>query len=253
MAKPQKWYDMKAGANEAADIYIYNEIGFFGITASQFIADLMGFGNPKTLNIHLNSVGGDVFDGVAIYNTLLQHAAKKNIIIEGVAASIASVIAMAGDKVSMFETAMFMVHKPWTFAVGTDRDMEKSADILKKLKETIVRAYMSKAKDLSEKDINDLIDEESWMLAEEAKEWGFVDEIIKRNDEEKVSDKADIDARIVDCRDMVERFKNVPQRIAALVRSAPPVAKEKTEIEKENAELKTNLDSANKTINLLTL
>ena len=138
----KKWYNMKK-TGDVADVYIYNEIGYFGITASQFIADLMGLGEPKTINVHINSLGGDVFDGIAIYNTLLQNPATINIIIEGVAASIASVIAMAGDKVSMFETAMFMVHKPWTIAVGNSKDMEKSAEILDKIQDSIKAAYKS--------------------------------------------------------------------------------------------------------------
>lgn len=256
---PKRWYNMKKSGDNA-DVYIYSEIGFFGISASQFITDLAALDSPKTITLHINSVGGEVWDGMAIYNTLVQHPAKINVVIEGVAASIASVIAMAGDKVSMFETAMFMVHKPWTVAVGDSSDMEKSAEVLDKIQEAITAAYLSKAKDLTRADIEALIDEESWMLPEEAKEKGFIDKIIKRSDDEKAADKADVEARIVDCRGLVEQFKNAPQRIAALVRNAPPSAKVKTEDEKkiealeiENSALKQSVAARDKAINLLTL
>lgn len=178
MAK-RKWYNLHR-SGEVVDVYIYDEIGagFWseGFTAKDFANDLKAEKDVEQVVVHLNSPGGDVFDGVAIYNTLSKHPARVDIEIEGMALSIASVIAMAGDTVNMAENAMFMIHDPWTIAMGPADDLRKQADVLDKVKESIITSYVRRTeKDADE--ISALMSAETWMTAKEAEEFGFVDEV----------------------------------------------------------------------------
>ena len=116
--KSNSWFRMKASANNEADIYIYDEIGYWGVTAKQFVNDLKALGDVSHINLHINSPGGDVFDGIAIFNALKHHGAAITVHIDGLAASMASVIAMVGNPVIMPENTMMMIHKPWGFAGG---------------------------------------------------------------------------------------------------------------------------------------
>lgn len=176
-AKP--WYRMEA-KGDTAEIVIYDQIGQSmwgdGYGSKKFNADLKALGNVKNINVRLNSPGGDVFEGQTIFNRLLAHKAHVTVYIDGLAASIASVIAMAGDKVVMAENALFMIHDPWSFAMGTAEDMRSTADVLDKVKDALLTAYTRKS-DLPEDKISALMDAETWMTAKEALDMGFVDEI----------------------------------------------------------------------------
>ncbi|MEB6311566.1 Clp protease ClpP, partial [Escherichia coli] len=97
--KNNSWFRMQAGHQSDADIYIYDEIGFWGVTAKQFISDLNALGDITHINLHINSPGGDVFEGIAIFNALKTHGASITVYVDGVAASMASVIAMVGNPV----------------------------------------------------------------------------------------------------------------------------------------------------------
>src|SRR5262245_27525916 len=111
---------MKARAEEA-EVYIYEDVGsgwFGGVSAKQFADDLRALGQVQTINVHINSAGGEVFDGVAIYHTLVQHPARVVSHVDGLAASIASVIAMAGDEIRITEAGMFMIHNARGGVVG---------------------------------------------------------------------------------------------------------------------------------------
>ncbi|HBB9192092.1 TPA: Clp protease ClpP, partial [Escherichia coli] len=125
------WYTIKAAdVRGAADIFIYEEIGGFGVTAKQFAEDLKALGDVSHINLRIHSPGGDVFEGIAIYNLLRNHPADITVYIDGVAASMASVVAMAGDRVVMPENAMMMIHKPWGISGGNAGDMRDYADLL---------------------------------------------------------------------------------------------------------------------------
>jgi len=174
----KKWYMMKA-QNRKAEISIYADIGMWGITAEQFKKEFQSLGEVDSIDVRINSYGGEVFDGFAIYNLLKDSKAEINVIIDGIAASIASVIAMAGKTIKMHANAMLMIHNPAVCMCGEANDLRKEADVLDKLKKSAVEAYQTHAKDLSEKDISDLMDETTYMTAEEAKEWGFIDEVIE--------------------------------------------------------------------------
>jgi len=171
----------EAGA-EIAEIMIYGDIGesFWsdGIGAKKFADDLKVLKDVKSLDIRINSPGGSVYEGLAIYNTLDRHPAQKTVYIDGLAASIASVIAMAGNKIIMPENAMMMIHNPFGMVVGDSEDMRKVAETLDKVKEGFITAYMKKTK-MSSQDIWALMDEETWMTAAEAIGRGFADEFAK--------------------------------------------------------------------------
>lgn len=156
-----------------ASIDIYDEIGHFGITAKQFLDDVKSIGN-KDLNIRMNCVGGSVIDGLAIYNILKSHQGYVTINIEGLAASMGSVIALAADDVKMAENAYFMIHNPWGGAMGEAGEMRKTADLLDKMKSNLLSIYHKKTQ-LSEETLTKMMDEETWMSGQEALDKGFVD------------------------------------------------------------------------------
>ena len=179
-----KWYTINAKADKA-EIWIYEMIGedFWtggGVTAKSFQKELSGI-KASQIDLHINSPGGVVFDGVTIYNLIKQHPATVTTYIDGLAASIASVIALAGDKVIMAANALYMVHNPTGLAMGTANDMRSLADVLDKIAGTMVGTYVSKTGQ-SEADIRAMLDAETWMTADEALEAGFIDEISEEMD-----------------------------------------------------------------------
>lgn len=128
-ARSNSWFRMQASADNQVEIYIYDEIGYWGVTARQFVNDLKALGDVTHINLHINSPGGDVFDGIAIFNALKHHGASITVHIDGLAASMASVIAMVGNPVIMPENTMMMIHKPWGFAGGDANDMRDYAEL----------------------------------------------------------------------------------------------------------------------------
>jgi HK97 family phage major capsid protein len=173
-------YSIKAKANKEAEIFIYEEIGegwYGGVSAKKFAEDLKALGDLSKITLRLNSPGGDVFDGNTIYNILKQHAASVSVYIDGLAASIASVVAMAGDEILIADNALIMVHNPSTFTVGYAEDLRKTADLLDKIGGTIIGVYAKRTKQ-DESKIKDLMTAETWMNAEEAVQNGFADQIV---------------------------------------------------------------------------
>src|SRR5207249_3249224 len=123
------------------DIAIMEDIGGFGITAKQFREDLQHLGESESLHVHLNSDGGDIIQGLEIYNTLLEHKGNVRVSVGALAASIASVIAMAGDQISIADNGFLMIHDPWTALIGDSDELRKAADTMDKMKASIVKAY----------------------------------------------------------------------------------------------------------------
>jgi len=169
-----KWYEIQA-KDESATIYIYDEISSWGITASQFVKDLNAT-KAKTISLRINSPGGNVFDGMAIYNALKQHPAKVTSEVDGIAASIASIIAMAGEEIRIAENAFFMIHNAWAFAIGTSSEMSKMAETLDKIDTQMEKIYAKRTGQEQDK-VRQMMAEETWMNADEAKEFGFADSI----------------------------------------------------------------------------
>lgn len=186
------------------EIYIYQEIGegwFGGISADSFSKELKEIGQVDVLDIFINSPGGNVFDGIAIYNQLKRFNAKKIVHIDGLAASIASVLMLAGDEIRMAKNAQVMIHDPWGMCVGTADDMVKSAEALSQVKETIVETYRARTRQSAD-EIKKWMEAETWMLSGEAKSRGFVDFI--EDEEADINDMAF---------PMLKNFKNVPSEI----------------------------------------
>lgn len=201
---PRDYYRMNA-KGERAELYIYDVIGgdFFGegTTAKQFQKDLKALGDVKTLDIYINSPGGDVFDGVAIYNQLARHRARKIVHIDALAASIASVIAMVGDEIEIAANGMLMVHRAWGLVIGNANDARKFADTLEKVDSTIIGTYVSRT-GADERKITKMVDEETWLTADEAVEMGFAD---RASDPVEMAALAKFD---------LSAFKRVPEQIA---------------------------------------
>ncbi len=168
---------MQRADEHAADIYIYDEIGYWGVTARQFVSDLQALGEVSHINLHINSPGGDVFDGIAIFNALKHHGAAITVHIDGLAASMASVIAMVGNPVIMPENTMMMIHKPWGFAGGDANDMRDYADLLDKVESVLIPAYADKT-GKSRDDIAALLADETWLSGAECLAQGFADQVI---------------------------------------------------------------------------
>ncbi len=139
----------------------------YPMNVSQLLKEI---GNDD-IDIHINSGGGDVFAGVAICNMLRSANGKKTVYVDGLAASIASVIAMAGDEIIIPSNAFMMIHKAWTFAMGNANDMRSLADTLDKLDSGIIATYMSRAADgVTEDKISELMAAETWLTGAEAAE-----------------------------------------------------------------------------------
>ena len=173
-----RWYTIKAAdVRGTAEISIYEEIGGFGVTAKQFAEDLKALGDVSHINLRIHSPGGDVFEGIAIYNLLRNHPADITVYIDGVAASMASVVAMAGDRVVMPENAMMMIHKPWGISGGNAGDMRDYADLLDKVETVLIPAYARKT-GKSAQEIAAMLEDETWMDGKECLKHGFADELL---------------------------------------------------------------------------
>lgn len=177
----QKWYSIEAKADDKpAEINIFDAIGNTwdgeGVTAKQFISDLKPLAG-KPLALFINSPGGSVSDGLAIYNALKAHDGEITVKVMGVAASAASFIAMAGDKIVMPENTFLMVHNPLSWAYGNADEFREVADTLDKIGSSLIGIYVARTKQ-PEAEIKALLDAETWLTANEALALGFADEVL---------------------------------------------------------------------------
>ncbi|WP_211242673.1 ClpP-like prohead protease/major capsid protein fusion protein [Halopseudomonas bauzanensis] len=201
----ESWYSIKALAKGEAEILLYDEIGMWGITAQQFARDLKALGDLSLISLRIHSPGGDVFEGTAIYNLLKNHPARVEAHIDGLAASMASVIAMAADTIYMPENAMMMVHKPWGIQGGDADDMRRYAELLDKVESTLISAYVIKT-GRTEEDIKALLKSETWMTGREAVEAGFADQIT-----EPLQAAAQLSSK------RMQEFDHMPEALKALL------------------------------------
>lgn len=168
------WYRIENKADTGAEVFIYDEIGGFGVSCGDFLNQVREL--PGDLALHLNSPGGDVFDGLTIYQSLKAREGKVTVHIDGLAASIASVIAMGADQIIMAPKAQVMIHDGWTAAAGNAQDFKKLVDLLDRTSNTIASVYADKAGGTTEF-WRDRMREETWYSADEALEAGLVDEV----------------------------------------------------------------------------
>lgn len=184
----KKFWECKQSANQnEADVFIFGEIVSFkwddiDTTAASFQKDLKELGEVSQINLHINSPGGSVFEGIAIGNMLRQHKARVVAHVDALAASIASVIVASCDEVIMPENSMLMIHNPWTISMGNAKELRKQADDLDKIAESSVVTYLAKAGEkLTEEKIKQIMDEETWMSAQEAYNYGLCDVVESAN------------------------------------------------------------------------
>jgi ATP-dependent Clp protease protease subunit len=163
----------------------------------------ISLGDISTINLYVNSPGGSVFEGIAIHNMLKRHKAKVNVHVDGLAASIASVIAMAGDTIFMPKNAMLMIHNAWTITYGNAAELRKAADDLDRISQSSMQTYLQKAGDkLTAEKLQELLDAETWLSADEAFAYGFCDVVQEANQ---------MVASIND--DFISKYKNVPKQL----------------------------------------
>ncbi|EFK3875511.1 Clp protease ClpP [Escherichia coli] len=223
--KNNSWFRMQAGHQSDADIYIYDEIGFWGVTAKQFISDLNALGDITHINLHINSPGGDVFEGIAIFNALKTHGASITVYVDGVAASMASVIAMVGNPVIMPENTFMMIHKPFGFTGGDAEDMRTYADLLDKVEAVLLPAYAQKTGKTTD-EVAAMLADETWMSGAECLAHGFADQVTPA-----VKAMACIQSK------RTEEFKKMPESIRNMI--TPPRNSATREPENKNTASQT--------------
>lgn len=166
--------------NKSIEVLLYEDIGgFWGIDSKTFVTQLkkaITDNKPNDINLRIDSNGGSVFDGVAIHNYLRSTTQRVNVYVDGLAASIASIIAMAGDTIHMADNAWMMIHDPWGMAIGTSEEMRTVADTMDGIRDTLLDTYMKRAKYKREK-VSQMMSDETWLNAEDALDAGLVDEI----------------------------------------------------------------------------
>lgn len=181
---PKRTIQFKAADDSGnSELLLYDFIGYdwwsdSGITAQSFAESLAGLADSKHLTVRINSPGGDVWDGLSIFNQLSQFAVPTTVIVDGIAASVASVIAMAGDVVKAAEVSQIMIHDSWTIAAGNEAQLREVADVLAKIDQQIAEVYATR----SGKDaiyFRELQNRDSYLTAAEALDMGLVDEVIK--------------------------------------------------------------------------
>lgn len=229
------WYTIRARAS-GAEVLIYDEIGAYGVSAKGFLAELGALPEGAPIDLRLNSPGGSVFDAVAIYNALQRHAGTITVWIDGIAASAASYIAMAGDEIIMPENAFLMIHDPSGIVMGTAADMRDMAGALDKMAASMMRGYAAKS-GRPEGEIAALMAAETWFDAQGALELGLATRM-----EEPVRIAASFD---------ISRFRNAPPELVEAVAEtvvtsngfeddldqtgeACPTAEAESDVEKDN-------------------
>lgn len=200
MARNKSWYRIENKSADEATIHVYDEISAWGISAKDFVAEL-GDISAKTINLRINSPGGNVFDGITIHNALREHSATVKVHVDGLAASIASIIAMAGDEIRMAKNSFMMIHNAWTFTAGNAEELRKLADTLDKIDTTLVKTYQDKTGG-TQRDIRQMMADETWLNADEALAKGFCDVV-----GEPVEAQARFD---------LTKYNKVPQAVAAM-------------------------------------
>lgn len=190
MKTERMWEIKQAATDQELNLYIYGDVKSNGYdwwrdevvrsetSANAFREALAQHPNVSQINIYINSYGGSVFEGTAIYNQLKRHPAHKTVYVDGFACSIASVIAMAGDTIIMPRNTLMMIHNMWMSCVGNAAELRKAADDLDVINTAGRQAYLAKAGDkLPEDTLVDMMDAETWLTADQCLRFGLADEI----------------------------------------------------------------------------
>lgn len=188
----QKYYSLETTNNEA-ELYIFGDITSWpwdekDRDAYGVVKELQGL-DVQRINVHINSYGGDVAEGLAIYNSLKNHKAEIVTICDGFACSAASVIFMAGSKRIINEASLLMIHNPWTYARGNANEFRKQAEDLDKIAQASINAYMGRV-NITEEKVKELLENETWLVAKECLDMGFATEIKGTEEENSVNQSA---------------------------------------------------------------
>jgi ATP-dependent Clp protease, protease subunit len=201
-------------SGDTLELFLYGDIGddWFGIGPSAVAQELASAGDISRIVARINSRGGNPFDGAAIYNLLATQGVPVDVVIDGLAASAASYIAMVGDTVTMGEGAMLMIHNPYCFALGNATEMRKTADMLDKVRDSMLSGYMKRYSGTQD-ELKAALDAETWMTPADAKEAGLCDQIAGSDADEDPKDLASaFDLSI---------FSNVPKNLQNSGRRKP--------------------------------
>ncbi|MBB4814669.1 MULTISPECIES: head maturation protease, ClpP-related [Pseudomonas] len=213
----KSWYTFQASGEaeqQTIEVFVYGEIGTWGVSANQFVQDLRAMDDGvSAVVVAFNSIGGDLFDGLAIHNALSRLGERCTGRIDALAASAASVAVCGAHRVVIAANAMLMIHNPYTFTGGDAEDFRRVADVLDQTLEAIIAAYKSKAPDIDEAELRRMVDAETWLTANEAVALGLADEV---GDGLKV--KACLGQGSV-----LQRFQNAPAELLAQLDEDPDV------------------------------
>ncbi len=216
------WYSLKASGEtetRSIEVYVYGEIGTWGITANQFVRDLAALDDGVSpIVVAFNSVGGDLFDGLAIHNALSRLGERCTGRVDALAASAASVAVCGAHKVVIASNAMLMIHNPWTYAAGDAEDLRKVAAALDQAMEAIIAAYKAKAPNIDEVELRRMVNAETWLTASEAVALGLADAV-----GEGVTVKACLGQG-----GALQRYQHAPKALLAQLDEPPEPAPEPT-------------------------
>ena len=217
------WYSLKASGEaetRSIEVYVYGEIGTWGITANQFVRDLAAMDDGVSpIVVAFNSIGGDLFDGLAIHNALSRLGERCTGRVDALAASAASVAVCGAHKVVIASNAMLMIHNPWTYAAGDAEDLRKVATALDQAMEAIIAAYKAKAPNIDEVELRRMVNAETWLTASEAVALGLADSV-----GEGVSVKACLGQG-----GALQRYQHAPQALLAQLEEPPEPTPEPVE------------------------
>lgn len=213
----KSWYTLQANGEaeqRSIEIFVYGEIGAWGVTANQFVQDLRAMDDGVSpVIVAFNSIGGDLFDGLAIHNALSRLGERCTGRIDALAASAASVAVCGAHRVVIAANAMLMIHNPYTYAGGDAEDFRRVADVLDQTLEAIIAAYKAKAPDIDEAELRRMVNAETWLTANEAVALGLADEV---GDGLKVS-------ACLGQGSVLQRFQHAPAELLAQLDEEPEV------------------------------
>lgn len=213
----KSWYTLQASGEaeqRSIEIFVYGEIGAWGVTANQFVQDLRAMDDGASpVIVAFNSIGGDLFDGLAIHNALSRLGERCTGRIDALAASAASVAVCGAHRVVIAANAMLMIHNPYTFTGGDAEDFRRVADVLDQTLEAIIAAYKAKAPDIDEAELRRMVNAETWLTANEAVAMGLADEV---GDGLKVS-------ACLGQGSVLQRFQHAPAELLAQLDEEPEV------------------------------
>lgn len=217
IARGGRWYSISNEAGPVAEVRIYDEIGWFGITAEDFVNDLAAITAPEIV-CAINCPGGDVFDGIAIYNALRAHPAQVTTRVDSLAASVASVIVQGGDRRVMLSSAQMMIHEAWGITIGTAAEMREFADLLDRQTDIIAGIYASRANgDVDH--FRELMAGERWFTDAEAVAEGLADEVVDPGSKDAPAARLasrTLNDELADAMDVVARTIESAERVDAL-------------------------------------